>query len=372
MKTHCPENERAKRRYFEFLEEAKRQSGQSVDAVAKALARFETYTKWRNFKTFHHSQAVGFKNHLAQQVGARSGEKLSKATLNGTLANLKRFFQWLAGQPGYRSKFSYSDAEYFNLPENDVRVASARREQKSPTLEQIKHALALMPSSNEIERRNRALVAFILLTGARDSAVASLKVKHIDLVAGCVHQDAREVKTKFRKTFATYFFPVGNDVREIVVGWVRYLREERLWGLDDPLFPATKVEYGTERKFAAAGLDRKGWSNATPIRKVFREAFERAGLPYFNPHSFRNTLAQLGERLCQSPEDFTAWSQNLGHEQVLTTFLSYGTVSNSRQAEIIRRCGEPKADGDVDSNFVAELVRQLNDHRRRDTPPISG
>src|SRR5258708_1625875 len=31
-----------------------------------------------------------------------------------------------------------------------------------------------------------------------------------------------------------------------------------------------------------------------------------------------------------------AWSQNLGHESVLTTFSSYGDVARHRQAEIIR------------------------------------
>ncbi len=123
MKTHSAENERIKRRYFSYLQEAKRQSVQSVDAVAKALARFEDYNKLRDFKAFHFEQAVAFKNHLAEQNALRSGEKLSKATLHTTLANLKRFFQWLAGQPGYKSRFQYTDADYFNLSEKDVRVA---------------------------------------------------------------------------------------------------------------------------------------------------------------------------------------------------------------------------------------------------------
>ena len=43
----------------------------------------------------------------------------------------------------------------------------------------------------------------------------------------------------------------------------------------------------------------------------------------------------LGERTCRTPEQFKAWSQNLGHEDVLTTFTSYGAVSPHRQAEII-------------------------------------
>lgn len=342
MKTHNPENERIKRRYFAYLKEAKRQSEQTVDAVAKALARFEDYTKHRDFKAFNFNQAVAFKNHLAEQKALRSGEKLSKATLNATLANLKRFFQWLAWQPGYKSRFQYSDADYFNLSENDMRVAAAKREQSAPTLEQVKHVIANMPTETEIDRRNRALIAFTLLTGARDSAISSMKLKHIDLIQGSIHQDAREVKTKFRKTFTTYFFPVGEEIQDIVAEWVAYLREVKLWGNDDPLFPATLVECGSARQFEVAGLDKRCWSNATPIRKIFREAFERAGLPYFNPHSLRNTLVRLGETVCQTPEAFKAWSQNLGHEQVLTTFLSYGTVGSQRQREIIQGLAMPK------------------------------
>jgi len=83
-------------------------------------------------------------------------------------------------------------------------------------------------------------------------------------------------------------------------------------------------------------LDRKHWSNAGPIRAIFKTAFAAADLPYFNPHSFRKTLALLGGELCETPEQYKAWSQNLGHEHVLTTFTSYGNVSSHRQAEIIR------------------------------------
>ena len=37
-----------------------------------------------------------------------------------------------------------------------------------------------------------------------------------------------------------------------------------------------------------------------------------------------------------SPEQMKAWSQNLGHTDVLTTFTSYGTVPAARQGELIR------------------------------------
>jgi hypothetical protein len=56
-------------------------------------------------------------------------------------------------------------------------------------------------------------------------------------------------------------------------------------------------------------------------------------------------LAGLGEKLCKSPEEFKAWSQNMGHEGVLTTFTSYGEVSHERQARIIRSLATTEEDG---------------------------
>jgi integrase len=198
------------------------------------------------------------------------------------------------------------------------------------------------------------------LTGARDSAIASMKLKHVDLKEGCVQQDAREVKTKFSKTFTTYFFPVGDGIREIVVDWVRFLREEKLWGNDDPLFPATRVVVGQTHQFEAAGLEKAHWSSAQPIRKIFCEAFEGVGLPYFHPHSIRKTLARLGEQVCNSPEEFKAWSQNLGHEQVLTTFLSYGSVAADRQGSIMRELGATRQSKEPEADDIAEaVVRKL-------------
>ena len=355
-----PANERIKRAYFAYLKEANRNGEQSVDAAAKALNRFEVDTKFRDFKAFHREQAIAFKRHLADQRNARTKAPLSKATLHSTLAALKAFFFWLAGQPGYRSRLTYSDADYFNLSSKDVAVAKAVREQRVPTIEQIMHVLTVMPTGTDIELRNRALVAFTLLTGARDGAIASLRLKHVDLEAEQIGQDAREVHTKFSKTSCTDFFGVGEEVKAIVTEWVAHLRTEKLWGLDDPLFPATKVEVGPRRHFEATGLSRQPWRNASPIRSIFKAAFEAAGLPYFNPHSFRKTLTLLGEDRCESPEEFKAWSENLGHDSVLTTFTSYGQLPSHRRHEIMRRLAKPRISSDDMLAAVREVVNAPN------------
>jgi integrase len=361
MSKHNPKNERIKREYVLFLKEAKRQSEQSIDAVTAALSRFESNTKFRDFKAFHYQQAIAFKKHLEKQVNQQTGKKLSKSTINSTLRHLKTFFQWLSMQPGYKSRINYTDTEYFNMSEKDARVATARREKAVPTIEQIMRVIQLMPINTEIEQRDRAVIAFTLLTGARDSAIASLKLKHIDFLTDSIFQDAREVKTKFSKTFTTYFFPVSDDIRKIVLDWVNYLREELLYGNDDPLFPKTEVGLGDTRRFQALGFKREHWSGAATIRLIFRKAFDRAELPYFNPHSFRGTLVRLGETLCQTPEDFKAWSQNLGHQRILTTFISYGEVQAQRQGEILQQLKSPNLQLEQNvSDLAKALVREMN------------
>lgn len=356
MTKHNEDNERIKRKYFIFLKDAKRLSEQSVDGVASAIHRFESYNKHRDFRAFHFEQAVSFKKHLAAQKAQRTGKNLSKATLHATLTQLKQFFQWLSREPGYKTRIQYSDAEYFNLSLNDTHIATARREQKWPTLEQIKHALDAMPADMDIELRNRALFAFTILTGIRDNAIASLKLKHIDLEQGCVDQDAREVNTKFRKTIHTDFFAVGDEIRQIVIDWVSYLRKEKLWSNDDPLFPKTQIAVGSSQQFEVIGLKREHWSTAAPICAIFRDAFYSVGLPYFNPHSFRNTLVQLGQKLCKTPEQFKAWSQNLGHDNVLTTFTSYGEVGRQRQADILKELASPQDARQTSSKELAEAL----------------
>ena len=75
MKTHHPQNERIKRRYREYLKEADGQAEASLAAVDKALSRFETYTKHRDFKAFRPEQAKAFKARRGSQVNARTGER---------------------------------------------------------------------------------------------------------------------------------------------------------------------------------------------------------------------------------------------------------------------------------------------------------
>jgi len=46
----------------------------------------------------------------------------------------------------------------------------------------------------------------------------------------------------------------------------------------------------------------------------------------------------------------------LGHEKVLTTFLSYGEVSDHRQGEIMRRLVEPEETAMRNADEIADAI----------------
>ena len=236
MAKHNAANTWIKREYFQYLREAMRREKTSIDAVAKALARFDDANGHKDFRKFHREQAVAFKRKLHVEIAVRTGKLLSRATVNKTLSMLRAVFIWLAGQPSYKLKIVYGDADYFNMPDKDVRIANATRQRPVPTLEQINRVLASMPAGTDIELRNRALVAFAILTGARDGAT------------------------------------------------------------------------------------------------------------------------------CTTPEAFKAWSQNLGHEHVLTTLTSYGTVAPYRQAELIRSLGKSAPANATNSDLMAKIAAVVESH----------
>ncbi|MEE9454160.1 MAG: tyrosine-type recombinase/integrase [Paracoccaceae bacterium] len=336
MTKRNPENERTKRAYLNYLRNAKGKDETTLDKVAAAIIRYEQATGFKSFKQFHPEHAGRFKKHLAKVKTDRTGQPLAKATIDAILRMVMAFIEWLAGQNGYKSRISYSDAAYFGNNAKDARVAHAKRETPYPSMEQCAHAFSQMPSATLIERRNRAGFALLMLTGARDSALTSLRLKHVDLIEGQIFQDARDVRTKNSKTFYTWLFPVDEIYRDCFAEWVNTLRKDMLFGPDDAVFPKPKIEVVEGIGFQATGLTGEIYANAGAFREMIKGAFVSAGLHPFVPHSFRKTLVKYGDQTCDNREQFKAWSMNLGHESIDTTLTSYLQISVERQGELIK------------------------------------
>jgi hypothetical protein len=101
MRKYNAENERLKRRYEQYLREAKGQDDKSIDKMRAALVKFEESTKYKPFKLFRIDQARQFKDALGRAKNAK-GKPLGLTTIDATLRLVKGFFHWLAGQQGYK------------------------------------------------------------------------------------------------------------------------------------------------------------------------------------------------------------------------------------------------------------------------------
>lgn len=337
MRTFNPENERQKRRYLHYAKAAKRLSEASLDRIAASIDRFQSLTNLKPFSKFHVEQVIAFRNKLDTENHHRTGKPLSASVRKAVLADCKGFFLWLADQPRYRKRIRYADCEYFNLDNKAKAIANAGRPIRYPSIEQVETVLRAMPFETSIEKRNRAIIAFTVITGARISAIRTACVGSVDVSDHVFNQDARVVKTKFSKTFDTWFFPISGLATEIIIDYMRWIKTEMLFGSDDPLFPKTKVTHVKGKGFQTTGLLREHWANDEAIRKIFRGAFELSGLPYYHPHAFRHTIGAIAKRRCQNDEERQAWAQNLGQESAATMIQHYGKVHADRQREILRR-----------------------------------
>lgn len=351
-----PKNDRIKREYLIWLKEAKQRSAATVEQARHAIDRLESYAGFKDFGTFNKEQAMGFKRALLESKAQRSGKPISISTVHHTLQAIKEFLAWLHGRDEYRRRIIPANIAYLNLTTGEERQAHATGQKKYATLEEYRKALFAMPAGTDIERRDQAIMALMLLTCMRDAAVVSLNLQHIDVTRRRVFQDPRQVKTKFSKTIETVFYPVGEDVEAIITRWVEFLVNDKQFSPDDPLFPKTVNGHDEHKNFIPTGLGHEHWANATPVRKIFGTAFERVNLPYVKPHTIRDTITQFGYSLNLNVEQFKAWSQNMGHDHPLTTIKNYAPMTIERQAEIIGNLGRPQTSPMPNDDMAAKIT----------------
>jgi len=68
-------------------------------------------------------------------------------------------------------------------------------------------------------------------------------------------------------------------------------------------------------------------------------------------------LVQQAYKHCKTPEQFKAWSQNLGHESPPTTFTSYGKIDLHREGDLLPRREEFDQEAQLPGSNLTSLSR---------------
>lgn len=329
-------NARVRLAYQRYLLEARGQSPKSIDAALAAINLFEQFSKGREFNRVHPDLVMAFKRFLLERVSEATRKPYGVSMVVHVLGHCRAFFRWLAEQKCFR-KIDRTVIEYFHATRRELALVRNTTPKRTPKVGEVVEMILSMPHDTREQRRDRAMVAFLLLTGLRASALASLQLKHVDLKRNAIFQDAKEVRTKFSKSILTFLLPIDPVVLDMAIGWVNELKD---LGLPDnaPLFPPAAILGALETDvISSEGL--RCWSNSTPVRRIIKAAFETAGLEYCTPHQFRKAISLHFMQLGLTVEQLWCLGINLGHTNPATTLVHYCRPADERREEVIRMLG---------------------------------
>lgn len=358
-------NERRKREFYDWLKASRGFSANTIQCYEKAIWLWEDFSNKADFRSFNKTKAGEFQDWLKNKNKTNSQNKISMSYCYDNIRHLKVFFDWLSKQPSYKSKINQTAVEYLNLSKKEVREARQSKSVKYPTLEMIKMVIENLKGKTEIEMRDRALFALAFLTGARITAIRTLPMESFDKKELIINQDpALGVQTKFSKKITSVLIPFGyKESIDYLVEWFDYLEREKGFKSYDPIFPATKIENGKDNiSYYNTGLvEAKFFKNSNSLRKIFEKRFKQAGLEYYHPHTFRHSWVKEMIKLPLTEEEKKAISQNLGHEDVATTFGSYGygKMDEPKQIELMRSIDFEGKKREVKQFISIDEARQL-------------
>ncbi len=319
-------NERIKYAYRVHLRRAWKKDHKTIDAVMKHIRIFEERTKLADFKDYKHNTADKYISDLQKE-----GKSLS--FIHENLRGLREFLKWLERQRGYSSKIDYNHIDYLSLSQNEINTAKATNYRRSYKIEEIIKMAQSMPSNTLIDRRNKAMVSLQVLCGLRNSELRTVKIKNLieEDNHRFIYVNPKDMEVKFAKTREANFMPLPDDLVQNVISWRDFLLES---GFDhnDPLFPQIPSHFG-QQSLLQSKLTHEPIKSGSTILAVFKKSAERAGLPYYPPHTFRHSIAKFAAS--QSPDFLNAVRQSLGHESIDTTMTCYGKISPIEQRQRI-------------------------------------
>ncbi len=330
-------NELIKRKFYRRLKEAEGMAEATVANIKKAVLLYEDFTKQADFIKFNTDKAVEFKKWL--QKREFRGQTISLTTYHSYLRYLIKFFIWLSGEPGYKSRITPDKIAYLKLSRKEERIATQYIPCNFPSLEYVRKLADSIQINCEVDMRDRALIAFALLSGARDKALATISLGCFDEDNLIINQNPRAgVETKFAKFIVTTLLCFDEKLLGFVIEWVKYLKTKG-FGFQDPLFPRSKADQGENNLSfeSAKDVEPAFWKTTGRIRAIFKKRAEEAKMRYFPPHTFRHAAIHLGLKSCVNGEQIKAISQNFGHENVATTLSSYANYDSTTLNGIISR-----------------------------------
>lgn len=323
-----------KKKYIEFLTSAKQLSQTTAESKLKSIYKYDDYTKQSDYKTLNTDTARAFQKYL-QKLTFRN-QTISGQTVYQTLKDVQEFFVWLSEKPGYKSKISYEKIQHLNPSFSTIQMANNRPPRAYPTnLTYIKKLILSIKGTEEIDLRDKAIIAMLIMTGMRVEALATLPVGCVDMDRWLIDQNPdKGVKTKFSKRIYTVIIKIDSIFVEAVEEWFQFLKKKNVPSTH-PLFPKADHihEQGTFIFINNKLSDR--CMRGSQISRILQERCKQASEKYYSAHTLRHLHERTVEKAAGRTEQIKALSQNMGHNNLYTTLDCYGYINDTDRINIL-------------------------------------
>jgi integrase len=275
------------------------------------------------------------------------GDGYSSVYSRKVIETAHRFFQWLVKYyPHYEKNISVAWLDTLK----PIRSQNDDNEHEFVTLDEIR-AISQAPVETIRDRRVRAAVVFLFLSGMRGGAFVTLPIKAIDIKKHLVFQwPSLGVHTKFSKKGTTHILDIP-DLLEVIKAWDDEVRTH---------LPDTSYWFATlspETGYFDPAITQAGNYRVSRLNKDLRDWLSRVGLPYHSSHKFRHGHAVHGLQNSHDIADLKAVSQNLMHSNLSITDGVYGMLSVDDVGKRIANLGQDTTNTDFS---LSELSNQLN------------
>jgi site-specific recombinase XerD len=247
------------------------------------------------------------KNELRDFLALERGRGVSRRSLARRVSGIKGFFRYLVR----RGIIQDSPVIHMEMMKAEKRLP------KVSSTKDITRVLAASCGDSAIEKRNRAIVAFLYATGARVSELVGINTEDIDFRNGLVKLRGKGKKTRI--------VPTGRFSLERLSEWL----------------DIRKVPSATDADAVFTRQDGKRLTDRQVRNIVYRSVQKAAVTTPASPHTMRHSFAT---HMLDNGADLRVLQEMLGHVSLSTTQV-YTHVTKERLLKAYERY-HPHAEGD--------------------------
>lgn len=320
-----PDNEKIKDKYYTYLKHMRsvKLVDDSITSIQGSIRKYEELFHYDDFKNFNADKGIEFYSSL-------KNEGIQLSTVFKHLHHLQEFLTWyFTNHKVVSSKKKLEYLSTLNPTEEDKRLNNHITYIEYPTLEEFEKIINF-EAKDLIDTRDKAILAFLYISCARVSAVATSTIDSVDVNKMVYDQDPLEgVKTKRQKYIVTKLLPFDKKYYEIVKNWINLLKTQENFGNKDPLFPNIKV-YANKTLVEKKPLGGEGEYN-----NLLDKRCKAAGIQKYNPHAFRHFGISQALKYVKTGTQLKALSQNVGHEDISTILEQYAKMKPNRYMQVL-------------------------------------